>query len=57
MHYSDSLRLDVKGKPPPAVAGSYLWLRIFEQIRYWLLCIREIVWESDNLVNTPGVVR
>ena len=33
---SDSLRLNVKGKPPSALADFRLRLRIFEQIRYWL---------------------
>ena len=49
-HCSDSFRLDVKGKPPAAVSENYLGLRIFEQIRqYVLLCI---VSESDNSVST-----
>ena len=33
IHCSDSFRLDVKGKPPTAVSGYDLWLRIYEQIR------------------------
>ena len=32
IHCSDSFRLDVKGKPPTAVSGYDLWLRIYEQI-------------------------